>query len=107
MNSKRLDVLLRMTASASADSFAWYALAMEYRTLGRIDEALSTFVELRRRDPDYVPMYLMSGTMLTEAGRREEARDWLSLGLAVAQKKGDPHAAGEISSALDIALRAG
>jgi len=27
MTSKRLDVLLKMTASGKADSFAWYALA--------------------------------------------------------------------------------
>lgn len=99
-NSKRLDVLLKMTASPSADSFAWYALALEYRGLGRIDEALSTFAELRRRDPSYVPMYLMCGTMLTEAGRGEEARDWLLAGVAAARKKGDTHAVGEIEGAL-------
>jgi predicted Zn-dependent protease len=99
-HSKRLDVLLKMTASPSADSFAWYALALEYRGLGRVDEALSTFTELRRRDPSYVAMYLMCGTMLTEAGRREEARDWLSEGIAAARKKGDTHAAGELEGAL-------
>jgi tetratricopeptide (TPR) repeat protein len=107
MSSKRLEVLLRMTAGPNADSFAWYALALEYRTLGRIDEALSTFAELRRRDAEYVPMYLMCGTMLTESGRREQAKEWLSAGLDAAHKKGDTHAAGEIASALDIAGRAG
>jgi tetratricopeptide (TPR) repeat protein len=101
-NSKRLDVLLKMTASPSADAFAWYALALEYRGLGRIDEALATFGELRRRDPAYVPMYLMCGTMLTEAGRAEEAREWLSSGVAAAQKKGDSHAAGELEAALGV-----
>lgn len=100
--SKRLDVLLKMTASPSADSFAWYALALEYRGLGRIDEALSTFAELRRRDPSYVPMYLMCGSMLTEAGRAAEARDWLSAGVSAAQKKGDAHAAGELEAALGV-----
>jgi predicted Zn-dependent protease len=103
---KRLDVLLKMTASASADSFAWYALALEYRGLGRIDEALATFTELRRRDADYVAMYLMCGTMLTEADRPEEAREWLSSGVAMAQKKGDMHAAGEMQSALGMIARA-
>ena len=104
---KRLDVLLKMTASASADSFAWYALGLEYRGLGRIDEALATFAELRRRDPDYVAMYLMCGTMLTEAGRHEEAREWLSSGVAVAERKGDSHAAGELTSALGVVARSG
>ena len=101
MNSnKRLEVLLKMTSSEKADSFAWYALALEYKGLGRIDDALSTFEELRKRDADYVPMYLMCGTMLVEANRREPAKEWLSSGLVAARKKGDGHAAGEIEAAL-------
>ncbi len=98
--SKRLDVLLKMTASPKADSFAWYALALEYRGLGRVDDALSTFGELRNRDADYVPMYLMCGTMLIEAGRAAAAKEWLAAGIATARKKGDGHALGELEAAL-------
>ena len=98
--SKRLEMLLKMTSSDKADSFAWYALALEYKGLGRLDEALATFTELRKKDEDYVPMYLMCGTMLIEANRREEAREWLGSGLVAAKKKGDTHAAGEIEAAL-------
>jgi predicted Zn-dependent protease len=97
----RLDVLLKMTASPSADSFAWYALALEYKGLGRIDEALETFAKLREKDADYVPMYLMCGTMLIEAGRRPDARGWLEAGVSAARAKGDTHALGEISGALE------
>jgi hypothetical protein len=38
--------------------------------------------------------------MLVEANRRDEAKEWLAAGLAVARKKGDAHAAGEIEGAL-------
>jgi tetratricopeptide (TPR) repeat protein len=100
MNQKRLEVLLKMTAREGADSFAWYALALEYKGLGRVEEALDTFTKLRAKDENYVPMYLMCGTMLIEASRRDEAKDWLSFGLAVARRKGDAHAAGEIEGAL-------
>jgi predicted Zn-dependent protease len=100
MNSKRLEVLLKMTARPEADSFAWYALALEYKGLGRVDDALDTFQKLRAKDESYVPMYLMCGTMLVEADRRAEAKEWLSAGLAVARRKGDGHAAGEIEGAL-------
>ncbi len=100
MNQKRLEVLIKMTSREGADSFAWYALALEYKGLGRVDDALTTFETLRGRDESYVPMYLMCGTMLIEANRREEARTWLAAGLATARKKGDAHAAGEIESAL-------
>ena len=99
-NSKRLDFLLKMTSSGKADSFTWYALALEYKGLARVEDALSTFHELRKIDQDYVPMYLMCGTMLIESGERETAKEWLSAGLAAARKKGDAHAAGEIEGAL-------
>src|SRR5438477_12894264 len=100
MTSKRLEVLLKMTSREDADSFAWYALALEYKGLGRIDEAFGAFQKLRAKDDGYVPMYLMCGTMLVEASRRDEAKEWLSAGLVAAKKKGDSHAAGEIEGAL-------
>jgi hypothetical protein len=98
--SKRLVVLEKMTASGAADSFAWYALAMEYTGLERIDDAVRTFVTLREKDPTYVPMYLMCGTMLLKAARPAEGREWLTLGIAAARSKGDTHALGELESAL-------
>src|SRR6478672_7290216 len=100
MSSKRLEVLIKMTARADADAFAWYALALEYKGLGRVDDAVETFTKLRAKDESYVPMYLMCGTMLIEANRRDEAKEWLASGLAAARRKGDAHAAGEIESAL-------
>src|SRR5215471_19885746 len=100
MTSKRLDVLLKMTSQPNADSFTWYALALEYKGLGRIDDAFDAFQKLRAKDESYVPMYLMCGTMLVEANRRDEAKEWLAAGLAAARRKGDGHAAGEIEGAL-------
>jgi predicted Zn-dependent protease len=100
MNSKRLEVLLKMTAKEDADSFAWYALALEYKGLSRIDDAFAAFQKLRSKDESYVPMYLMCGTMLIEANRPAEAKEWLAAGLAAARKKGDGKAAGEIEAAL-------
>jgi predicted Zn-dependent protease len=100
MNSKRLEVLLKMTARDDADSFAWYALALEYKGLSRIDDAFAAFQKLRAKDDGYVPMYLMCGTMLVEANRRDEAKEWLAAGLDAAKRKGDTHASGEIEAAL-------
>lgn len=98
--SKRLAVLEKMTAAPSADSFAWYGLAMEYRSLGRADDALRTFETLRGRDAAYVPMYLMAAQLLVELGRRDEARTWATEGVAAAQRKGDTHAIGELEGLL-------
>jgi predicted Zn-dependent protease len=97
--SKRLEFLQKLT-SKSEDPFAWYGLAMEYRSLDRIDEAIATFAALRAKSPDYVAMYLMCGQTLEKAGRVAEAREWLTAGVAAAQAKGDAHAAGELEGAL-------
>lgn len=100
--NKRLAFLEKVTAEGSEDPLAWYGLAMEYRKLQRWDESLQTFTTLRARKPDYIAMYLMCGQMLDEAGRKDEAREWLESGLAAAKAKGDSHAASEIESALSL-----
>jgi predicted Zn-dependent protease len=98
--NKRLAFLEKVTADGTDDPMAWYGLAMEYRKLARVDEALQTFTTLRTRKPDYVAMYLMCGQMLAEQSRTDEAREWLEAGLAAARAKGDGHAASELESAL-------
>ncbi len=99
--SKRLAYLEKITSDGSTDPFAWYGLALEYKTLGRIDDALRTFEQLRERTPDYVPMFLMCGQMLADAGRADAARTWLEAGVTVARAKRDTHALGEIEAALE------
>ena len=98
--NKRLAFLEQHCATGTADSFAFYGLAMEYRKEGRVDDAIATFSKLRAKDPDYVPMYLMAGQTLIDAGRTEDAVTWLKSGIEVAQKKRDSHALGELESAL-------
>ncbi len=96
--SKRLEFLLKVTAS-SEDPFAWYGLAMEYRSLARLDEAVAAFEHLKSRSPDYVPMYLMCGQVLESLGRVDEARAWLDAGMTAARAKSDGHALSELQSA--------
>ncbi len=98
--SKRLAYLEKLTSEGSTDPFHWYCLAQEYRTAERVDDALRTFTKLRETIADYVPMYLMCGQMLEGASRTNDAREWLTTGAAVAKKKGDTHALGEIEGAL-------
>lgn len=98
--SKRLDFLVKLTSAGNEDPFVWYGLAMEFRSLSRFDEALTTFEALRARTPEYVPMYLMCGQMLESMGRPADARGWLTSGIEAARKKGDSHAAGELEGAL-------
>jgi tetratricopeptide (TPR) repeat protein len=98
--NKRLEMLEKLAAAGKADAFAFYALALEYRKEGRIDEALATFSTLKERDAAYLPMYLMAGQMLVEAERSAEARSWLEAGLELARARGDSKTAGELESEL-------
>jgi cytochrome c-type biogenesis protein CcmH/NrfG len=98
--NKRLEMLEKMLASGSADSFARYALAMEYRKEKRVDDSLRAFEALREVDPSYLPMYLMAGQLLIEAERASDAKPWLEAGIVVAKQKGDGKALSELESAL-------
>jgi predicted Zn-dependent protease len=98
--SKRLAFLQKITSEGSKDPMAFYGLAMEYRTLGRHEEALAAFKTLRESHPGYVAMYLMCGQMLEAMNRREEARTWYDEGILRARQAGNEHAAGELEAAL-------
>ncbi|HYP89808.1 MAG TPA: tetratricopeptide repeat protein [Polyangiaceae bacterium] len=98
--NKRLAFLEQHCATGTADSFAFYGLAMEYRKEGRVDDAVATFEKLKAKDPSYVPMYLMAGQTLIDASRPADARAWLETGIEVARSKHDSHALGELESAL-------
>jgi hypothetical protein len=98
--SKRLQMLIQMTGTPEADPFALYALAMEYKSNDMFADALATFRRLRDKNPAYLPMYLICGTMLIGHRDRDAARDWLQAGLSVARQQGDSHAIGEIEAAL-------
>lgn len=99
--NKRLAYLEQLVAGGKADTFARYALAMEYKSRARYMDAKAAFEALRAADPGYVPMYLLCGVMLLDdLALLDEAREWLDAGLAAAHQKGDSKAAGEIGDAL-------
>src|SRR5262249_36832911 len=95
-----LDQLRPLLAAEPNDPFLRYALAMEYARQALHNEALAEFRELLRRHPDYVPGHFMAGRTAEQSGDLELARSFYRSGIAAAQKTGDTHAAGEISSAL-------
>jgi tetratricopeptide (TPR) repeat protein len=98
--SKRLAFLQKLVSEGSQDPMAYYGLALEYGTLGRHEEALSTFKALRGKNPAYVPMYLMCGQLLEKMSLKDEARDWYSAGVERAREAKNDHARSELESAL-------
>ena len=101
MTTRRLQMLEQLTASGSRDPFAWYGLALEYRSLGRAEDALATFEALRQLDATYLAAYLMAGQLLVELGRSEAAREWLSAGVTLARQRGDVKTLSELEAELE------
>jgi Tfp pilus assembly protein PilF len=98
---KRLAFLESLVSSGKADSFARYALALEYDKQGRADDALSQFEGLRKDDPKYLPMYLMAAKLLNRRGCTETAADWIAAGVGLARSVGDAKAVNELLAELE------
>ena len=98
--SKRLEVIEKMLASGKADAFTRYAYAMELKSLGRLDEALKAFEQLRTVDEKYVAQYLMAGGVADQLGKKDDARRWFEQGIERARAAGDGHAVSELQQAL-------
>lgn len=92
----RLELLQKMVEKGSTDPFVHYGLAMEYRSLGQIEEAGRAFAEMEARFPDYLPQYLMAAQLHEKQGRKDEARRAAEAGLALARRKGDSKTEAEI-----------
>jgi predicted Zn-dependent protease len=98
---QRLAAFQQFVKARPDDPFTRYALAMHLRSMGRLDEAVTAFDELTSRSPDYVPSWLMYGQTLEAAGRDDAAAKVYREGMAVAARRQDQHAHGELESALE------
>src|SRR4051812_48825753 len=97
----RLELLLDFVEKNPTDPFPRYGLALEYKNLGRTEEAAQVFSELIARHPDYTAAYLHAGNTLVTLARREEAKRMFEAGVEACRKKGDAHALGELMGALE------
>jgi len=96
----RIEMLQAFIAQKPRDPFPRYALALEYKNAGRLEDARATFAELMTVDPHYTATYLHAGNVLLALSRREEARSTYQAGIAEAVRAGDTHARGELEGAL-------
>jgi tetratricopeptide (TPR) repeat protein len=99
----RVETLKGFIAQRPEDPFPRYALAMEYKNGGRLDEARETFEALMRSHPAYTAAYLHAGNTLVALGRRADARAVYQRGIDACTLAGDSHARGELQGALAAA----
>jgi predicted Zn-dependent protease len=100
--ASRRQQLERMLAESPADAFLLYGVALEYVREGSVEEGLSRLRSLVGSYPDYQAAYFQLGQILSQEGEVEEARHWLELGVAAAQRIGEEKAAREMSEFLSM-----
>lgn len=96
----RRQMLEEFVSKKPDDAFSRYGLAMECMNAGDAAAADNHFRTLLQNDAEYVPAYLMYGQLLAREGRKEQAKQVLSDGIAAAAKKGDQHARSEMEALL-------
>jgi tetratricopeptide (TPR) repeat protein len=101
VDSERVQFLTQAIQSDPDDTFARYALALEFGRSGQPDVALDHFRYLLEHHPEYSASYYQAGVLLADQGRTEEARRVFQDGIAVTRRLGQTHALGELQSALD------
>jgi predicted Zn-dependent protease len=98
--ASRLETLRSIVAQGNSDPFARYALAMELRTQGQLQEAWPVFEALLQDHPDYVAAYSPAAETLISLLRNQEAQDLLRRGIELCERKGQSHARDQLQAAL-------
>ena len=82
------------------DVFLNYGLALHDVNAGSVEAGLARFARVIELDPQYVAAYFMAAQAEQKRGNTEACRDLLQRGIAVAQRIGNDHAAGEMQGLL-------
>jgi predicted Zn-dependent protease len=97
----RLEQIQNLLVSEPNDTFLNFGLAMELAKAERWAESLAQFDRVRELDPNYIPAWFQKGNTLVAMGETDAARAVLQEGIAVANRTGDTHAAGEMAGLLE------
>jgi predicted Zn-dependent protease len=97
----KIAMLREILAQNPTDAFARYGLAMEHASRGETEPSLSEFSHLLTEHPDYTAGYFMAAQTLAKAGRKPEAKQRLTEGIASARRTGNQHALSEMQAMLD------
>ncbi len=104
MQSTRLNKLLEFLEAEPNDPFVLYAIATEYNTQGDSEKALSYYLQLIEKHPDYVGTYYHLGKLYEKNQETEKAIEIYKMGMFEARKKGDNHAHSELQGAFNSAM---
>lgn len=100
-DDSRVAALQEILKENPNDSFARYALGLEYSSAGDSDAALVEFDRLLAAHPDYTNGYFMAAQVLDRAGRVAEACAKLLRGIESARQSNNRHALSEMEAMLE------
>jgi Tfp pilus assembly protein PilF len=98
----RMQKLAAMLEKDASDPFLLFAMGMEHKKLRQTQQAVEWFRKTLAKDPGYSVAYHQAALAYEDAGEIEQAKQLYREGIAVARKKGDDHAAGEMEAALSM-----
>lgn len=99
MNS-RLEQLELLARKDPGDPFVQYAIALEYVSSNRLEQAAGILERLMAASPDYTAGYHQAGRVYEKLDRDDEARRCYERGIVVAQRQGDAKDLDEMREAL-------
>ena len=94
--SERLEQLRAMLAEEPDDTFIRYAIALELKRSGAMEDAVAQLEKLLADHPKYVASYYQLALLLTDLGRMEEARRTCEAGALQCLVTGDRKARAEL-----------
>jgi Tfp pilus assembly protein PilF len=104
MEKSRIDSLKQMLAVDPEDTFARYALGLEYFSQNELEKAKDTFEEIRILDPNYSATYYQLGKVYQMLGDEPAAKKVYEKGIYVAASHNDMHTKSELEQALNELL---
>lgn len=98
--SSRLEQLELLARKDPGDPFVQYAIALEYVSSDRLEEAAGILERLMEASPDYSAGYHQAGRVYEKLDRDDEARRCYEKGIVVADRQGDTKDLEEMREAL-------
>lgn len=101
MSTERLDQLRAMLQEEPGDAFLRYAIALELKRKGDLDEATAALEALLQDDPKHIASYYQLALLLADANRIEEAMRCCEAGALQCVVTGDRKARAELLELLE------
>jgi len=96
MSSERLQQLRVMLSEEPGDLFLRYAIALELKRNGDMEQAIADLEDILRDDPKHIASYYQLATMLADLGRINEAAEACEAGSMQCLVTGDRKARSEL-----------